>query len=410
MINSKSYKVLYITYDGVLDALGFSQIMPYINGIAKKEKYIHIISFEKPKKYIANNLEFKRRINNLNIYWTPLRFTSELSILGKILDLSAMFVFSFWIVWRKKIDVIHARSHISAEIGLILKLIFNIKLIFDFRGLWVDERVDKGGWNMRNPIDKLQYKFWKFKERILLKYCDKLIILTRKVLPEVKRLGATPEKKITIIPCCADFKHFKIYSESSRRIIKSDLGIPIESVVLGYLGSVGSMYRPDAYLDFFKISRIKEPLTYCLVVTPDKEVFMKIMKEKCTIEQIKSIKIITANRNSIPKYIACMDILVAFTNPSYAKISMSPTKLGEAFASGVPALCNSGVGDVENLINELRAGLVIPNLNLDSLKNASSKIKFLLELNKKDIRTSSERKLSLKIGCTLYNKVYKNLN
>ena len=325
LINKKTYKVLYLTYDGILDALGLSQIMPYINGIAEKEKYIHIVSFEKPKKYIANNLKFKRSINNLNISWTPLRFTSELSIVGKAIDLLAMLLFSLWIVWRRKIDVIHARGHISAEIGLILKFIFNTKLIFDFRGLWVDERVDKGGWNMNNPIDNLQYKLWKYKERILLKYCDQLIILTRKVLPEVKRLGANPEEKITIIPCCADYKHFKIYSESSKRIIKSDLDIPINSVVLGYLGSVGSMYRPDAYIDFLKISKKKDSLTYGLVVTPDKEIFIKIMKDHCTAEQMKSIKIITADRDVIPKYIACMDILVAFTNPSYAKISMSPT-------------------------------------------------------------------------------------
>ena len=229
LINKKTYKVLYLTYDGILDALGLSQIMPYINGIAEKEKYIHIVSFEKPKKYIANNLKFKRSINNLNISWTPLRFTSELSIVGKAIDLLAMLLFSLWIVWRRKIDVIHARGHISAEIGLILKFIFNTKLIFDFRGLWVDERVDKGGWNMNNPIDNLQYKLWKYKERILLKYCDQLIILTRKVLPEVKRLGANPEEKITIIPCCADYKHFKIYSESSKRIIKSDLQCSVKS-------------------------------------------------------------------------------------------------------------------------------------------------------------------------------------
>ena len=89
---------------------------------------------------------------------------------------------------------------------------------------------------------------------------------------------------------------------------------------------------------------------------------------------------------------------------------MSPTKLGEAFASGVPALCNSGVGDVETLINELKAGLVIPNLSSDSLRKAVSKIKTLKEIEKQDIRNSSERKLSLKIGWDLYNKVYDNLN
>ena len=44
-------KILYITYDGISDPLGMSQILSYMEIISKKSKYkIHIFSFEKKNK------------------------------------------------------------------------------------------------------------------------------------------------------------------------------------------------------------------------------------------------------------------------------------------------------------------------------------------------------------------------
>ena len=37
-------KVLYITYDGLLDPLGSSQILPYLYGLNDSSKFIFIIS------------------------------------------------------------------------------------------------------------------------------------------------------------------------------------------------------------------------------------------------------------------------------------------------------------------------------------------------------------------------------
>ena len=38
---------LFISYDGLSDPLGQSQILPYILSLSKNSKKIHIISFEK---------------------------------------------------------------------------------------------------------------------------------------------------------------------------------------------------------------------------------------------------------------------------------------------------------------------------------------------------------------------------
>ena len=42
-------KILYITYDGIMDPLGQSQVMPYLTGLASLGTDITLLSFEKPQ-------------------------------------------------------------------------------------------------------------------------------------------------------------------------------------------------------------------------------------------------------------------------------------------------------------------------------------------------------------------------
>ena len=89
---SKRLNILYITYDGILDQLGCSQIMPYLYGIAKSNYNIYIISFEKSNKLSTVSKDFKERLKELSITWYPLRFQSKLKLISKIYDLVSMYI------------------------------------------------------------------------------------------------------------------------------------------------------------------------------------------------------------------------------------------------------------------------------------------------------------------------------
>ena len=41
-------RVLYISYDGLLDPLGQSQVVPYVRELARRGVALTVISFEKP--------------------------------------------------------------------------------------------------------------------------------------------------------------------------------------------------------------------------------------------------------------------------------------------------------------------------------------------------------------------------
>ena len=45
-----------------------------------------------------------------------------------------------------------------------MKKKYGVKFFNDIRGFWADERVDGGMWNMKNPLFKAIYKWFKKKE------------------------------------------------------------------------------------------------------------------------------------------------------------------------------------------------------------------------------------------------------
>ena len=75
-------KILYITYDGLLDPLGSSQILPYLYGINDPSKAIFVISFEKSKLYKKFHKKLNNELQEKNIYWKPLLFWTNWKIIG----------------------------------------------------------------------------------------------------------------------------------------------------------------------------------------------------------------------------------------------------------------------------------------------------------------------------------------
>src|SRR3989338_10348279 len=95
---------LYITYDGLLDPLGQSQVLQYLRGSSKDISWT-VLSFEK------ENLQ-QLKIDNMR--WIAKKYHRTLGL--KIWDIT---VGVFSILLRKEpFDFIHTRSYMAAFIAL----------------------------------------------------------------------------------------------------------------------------------------------------------------------------------------------------------------------------------------------------------------------------------------------------
>lgn len=405
-----SSSALFITYDGLLDPLGGSQILPYLRGIAKHPRPLHIVSFEKPDRYATGAAQMRTELAQAGIGWTPLSFTAGWGKFGKIWDLARMYFWSVLTAMRNNVRIVHARGHPPAQTALMVKRLTGAKLIFDFRGLWVDERVDKGGWDLARRSHRWQYRHFKRTERKLLANADQVVVLTHAVVTEVCRLGDIPASKITVIPCCADFDHFPLASTRSRAEARREAGIPEEALVVGYLGSVGRMYMLERFFRFFELVAAKRDDAHALLITQDVDAARKMTSETLPAPLHARVHFKPAGRTDVPRLIPAMNVLVSFIHPSYARMAASPTKLAECFSAGVAAICNAGVGDVAEQIQFLRAGVLVDPGSDAELSAVAARLDEISEMGGSRLRDAAREVFGLEVAAARYQAVYSKLN
>ncbi|MEQ1733207.1 MAG: glycosyltransferase, partial [Bacteroidia bacterium] len=195
--------VLYLTYDGLTDNLGQSQILPYVFHLQKNGHQFHIISCEKQDNFNLRYTTVKQLLIDNNVEHTPLFYTKRPPVVSTVIDVFKLISTAKKLHHQQPFDVVHCRSYIPALVGLYLKRKYGVKFVFDMRGFWADERVDGNLWNLKNPLYKMVYGFFKRKEKQFIQESNAVVSLTYAGLQEMQRWNYIPniEHKTTIIPC-----------------------------------------------------------------------------------------------------------------------------------------------------------------------------------------------------------------
>jgi glycosyltransferase involved in cell wall biosynthesis len=407
---SKLFPALFVTYDGLLDPLGGSQILPYLRSIASHPRSLHIVSFEKPDRFAAGAEILRSQLATSGIEWTPLSFTTRLGKLGKLWDLGRMYGACFRLHLRRNFGVIHCRSYQAMQVGALLNRLTGVRTIFDMRGLWVNERVDGGLWTQDRWLNRMAYRIYKRIERRLLASASHVVALTERVVPELQRLSPGMTAPVTVIPCCADFDHFVLPTDVARLAMRAEHGIAPGAMVLSYLGSLGTWYMLDEMLRLFAAAAHQRDDVELLLITRDwgeeHEALLKTMGLQALRDRIH---VRSASRDQVPTLLGSADIMLSFIKPAYSKIASSPTKLAEAFAVGIPVISNAGVGDVDQITSDLDAGAVIDlsgDPAFDQIVIQLDRIRLKGGLG---LRTRSRERLGLEVATRAYRRIYSSL-
>ncbi|MGI8892286.1 MAG: glycosyltransferase [Bacteroidia bacterium] len=401
-------KVLYITYDGLTDPLGQSQILPYLKGLSAEGFSFTILSFEKKERFKKEKDLIRKITTESGIDWVPLLFSTKPPLLSKFYDAIQMKRKAEALHREKKFSMIHCRSYIAADVGLYLKKKFGVKFFFDMRGFWADEKKD-GSWNLSNPIFRRVYRYYKNKEFQYLQNADQIISLTEAGKSEMMKWQSFYiDQPIDVIPCCADMEHFSLTNEIQKAEGRKILGIEPGVLVLSYLGSIGTWYMLDEMLDFFSLVKLKYPEARFLFLTHSDN---KLIINRITVKglSIHDFIIKEASRNEVPIFLKASDINIFFIKPVYSKLSSSPTKLGEVLSMGIPVIVNSGVGDVKKIVTESKAGYVMKDFTPGSFDGAVEAIPELLKFEPSLIREAVKVTFSLDKGIASYLSCYKKL-
>jgi glycosyltransferase involved in cell wall biosynthesis len=401
-------KILYITYDGLTDPLGQSQILPYLKGLSECGYRFTIISFEKKDRFQKEKAIINQLTTESDIDWVPLSFTTNPPLLSKFYDAVRMKNKAAKLQRKKKFDMVHCRSYVAADAGLYLKRKFGVKFFFDMRGFWADEKKD-GTWDVRNPFFNWIYKYYKAKEAQYLQHADYIISLTEAGKKEMNTWSSFKKKiPVSVIPCCADMVHFSLTDAEQKKRSREILQIKNGEMVLSYLGSVGTWYMLDEMLLFFKTVKRKYPRAKFLFITHTPREFIDQRITEFNLDANDFI-ITQAPRKNVPDFVKASDINISFIKPVYSKISSSPTKLGEVLSMGIPVIVNSGVGDVEQTVKNANAGYVLHDFKEDDFKKAVEAIPELLQKSPAAIRQAIEPVYNLEKGIQSYLSCYRQV-
>jgi len=405
-LNGGRTRVLYITYDGLTDPLGRSQVLPYLTGLAELGHEITILSCEKPERMDKDGERIRKLCADADLDWKPLKYHKTPPIVSSTLDAAALQRTAIRLHRERPFDIAHCRSYIPARAGLALKRRFGVKLLFDMRGFWPDEKVEGNNWKLSNPLHAAIYRYFKRLESRLLSGADCIISLTsaaKEQLVLTPELAAAPVS-VTVIPCCVDFDHFALARRSIRDAARTRLGIPSEAAVLLYLGSLGGNYMFPEMLEFFRVYASRKPDARFLIVTQDPPDPIRSEARDHGVNLDRLI-IRSASREDVPGFVAAADLGVAFKRPSFSAKACSPTKMGEMLAVGLPIVANSGVGDVEQMVNDIACGVAIHDFTAQGYDQAITQIE-TLGGTPEERRERALPWFDVKLGIERYDRIY----
>lgn len=355
-----SVGTLYLCYFGLREPLVQTQVLPYLRQLAAAGARVHLLTFEPEMgaRWTAAQVEEERaRVAEGGVEWHALPYHKRPSLPATLYDAQAGARFAARLLRRGEVNVLHARGHVAALMATMAKRTTRRgRIVFDIRGFMPEEYTDAGVW----PEGGWLYRGVKRVERRLFDAADAFIVLTERAREILWPGSADADERgrpVEVIPCCVDFRRFAAADAEPREKLRDELGLAGRRVVV-YAGSFGGWYMTDEMARFIAVARREDPTTYAMILTQS--------DPQMVSDKLRSLGLGDGDffvgrvaPGEVPRHMKAADLAVSFIRACYSKQSSSPTKIAEYLASGLPVVCNAGVGDVDAVIESDRVGVIL---------------------------------------------------
>ncbi len=397
----ENLRVLYISYDGILEPLGQSQILSYLQGLNSSGIHFFLLSFE--KKGFLDRGCLKQTLHNLsqkNIRWRRLRYHKNPPVLSTLFDVARGLGVSLFYATRYRIQVVHARGYTPALIAFLLKKILKVRFIFDMRGFWADEKAEV------NHLSKsgIVYKITKYFENLFLKDSDEAVVLTRKAKKIIEDDWGY-KIALTVIPCCVDTGFFRPNYTNCERD-----NFTIGKFIFVHTGSLEDWYMRAEMLDYFKVAKEIIPQVHFSIITQSpKERLTDLIRKKGLKKE--DFTITSASFSQMPIHLSDVDAAFLFLSLDFSKAGCLPTKFAEFLSCGIPIIASPGIGDTEDLILKNRLGVIINSFEDREYRRSFFELLKLKTDRQLEVRCRevAEKEFSLKLGIDSYAGIYSRI-
>lgn len=382
--------ILFIADGSILNPIIYTQGLPLFNQLNKDNYKAIFLTFEEEDK----SHEVNDYIDKIKSDFPFVRLVQiKIKKMRFLPNWISYFVFSIpellKVLSKNNIKIVHARSLFPGVLSLILNIFFRIEIIYDNRGVFIEEEILKGHWKKKS----LKRIIFTLAEVFLIKKSSHIVVVSNRFKSYVQNKYKLKGKIITVIP--------------NRTILetldKSDLIKTNKPVKFVYAGS-GAVWQDidelmlvlkDAKKIFgnieiniisYDIEFMKEKLSKDLEISPYIN-FMNLSKSEVNSSLIKNNFGLLIRENNIINNVA------------------SPLKFAEYLSAGLPVLVSEGVGDTVEWVEKYKIGVIIRN------KNYNLAFKEMKEVLKdpqvyERCRIIAEKYFDIKYSIDQYKEIY----
>ncbi len=252
---------------------------------------------------------------------------------------------------QRHLDVVYGSSpHMGAALaGLIVARVRRVPFVLEVRDLWPQILAEAGTLNENGRA----FRALKGLERSLYRAADKIVVLAEGSAVAIEAEGIDPSK-ITFIPNGADTSDFEV--ADSRASLRARWGFDGFCVV--YAGAHGPANGLDLVLD--AAEELKAACPEVSFVLFGDGVAKAGLVEQAAARGLENVVFRDpVPKAEIPSILAAADAgLHCLADVELFKTGVSPNKLYDYMAAGLPAITNTG-GDVAAMVERAGSGVAV---------------------------------------------------
>jgi glycosyltransferase involved in cell wall biosynthesis len=313
-------RICYLTFDGLNEGVGQSQIVPLVKKLALLGHKVTIISFEKD-----NSLGVIKDLEVSNINWLTFPFGRQgFKGIPKRIFLMAKNL--------PKADVYHSRSDLPV---LALALRRRKPFLWDARSLWYEQKLIIES----RPRSGIFFALARKLEKYAASHASAINVLAEPLLQVIDQRNGGLPKLQSVIPTTVDLEKFakREPRNASKMVLLS-----------GTLNNFYDIETTRAILSAFHQKGFK------IEWARGAESSRKDLEDSLLITSV-------LKHEEMPSKIAecSLGLAICRTDCSEVLKGVMPTKVAEFLSVGRPVIVSQGMGDLDNLIRNSNTGIVI---------------------------------------------------
>lgn len=362
-------RVLYLTFDGLMEPIGTSQVLRPVLRLADRGFSYSVISLEKAGDLsdLPRQRSIEAEMASRGVRWVRARYQTggARAVAANIAAVRALAREE-----ARSVDLIHARAHLAAGVAWSLSRVTRTPYLFDFRGYWVDDLREQGRWLTPPPA----YALAKAAERRLVCDAAGIVCLTELARDDIRAgvFGPFPaERPLETITTEAEFEQLTRNGPTDwvPEAIRSRLR---DKLVIAYIGAINESY---AYNESMRLCRRLISLradAHVLCLTRQVDAMHDLLRAHGITDDRATVT--HAPHEEMSHWLRCVDWCLLLLHEPFAKRGSMPTKLAELFAAEVRPVQHGCNPEVSDWVRRARSGIVLRGLDDASLDAAAERI------------------------------------